>query len=273
MEGVRAPPRARARLPSSACASEGFCTRRNLGARGTRIDLPKAVNVLACRVTKWNPACTQFLEHLLGFVKGKSDVRLCLDARGESKDVREWRMDMSADADFKPGRTQTGMVLCLTPLRSNGSLRKFLAIDHTSQGQKYAKLSAAESEAVAAVHALRVGLRYCESWWLITHPESWLGEGQAVGPLPDIPECVVLRQREDNAACMLLVQRGWSQKLSHLSTTYQVSVLWAAERTREGRVTWFKEATLDMLADPLTKLNRGDIFFTSRLLVEGPTKP
>ena len=178
-------------------------------------------------------------------------------------------MDMSADADFKPGRTQTGMVLCLTPLRSNGLLRTFLPIDHTSQGQKYAKLSAAESEAVAAVHALRVALRYCESWWLITHPESWVGEGQSTGPLPDIPECVVLRQREDNAACMLLMQRGWSQKLSHLSTTYQVSVLWGAERTREGRVIWFKEATADMLADPLTKLNRGEIFYTCKILVVG----
>jgi hypothetical protein len=209
----------------------------------------------------------------MGFVKGEPDVRLRLDARGESRDVRDWRFDMSADADFKPGRTQTGMFLCLTPMRSDGTLRTFLNTDHTSTGQKYAKLSAAESEAVAAVHALRVGLRYCESWWLITNPETWIGEGQHVGPLPDIPECVVLRQREDNQACLLLMQRGWSQKLSHLSTTYQVSVLWAAERTREGRVKWYKEATAEMLADPLTKLSRGQIFYDHKLLVVGSTKP
>ena len=92
------------------------------GARGTRVDLPKATNAMACRVTTWNEQCSEFLEHLPGYIKGKPDVRLRFDARGESRDVRDWRLDMSADADYRPLRTQTGMFLALTPMRSQGDL-------------------------------------------------------------------------------------------------------------------------------------------------------
>lgn len=239
------------------------------GARGTRIDLPKATNVLACRVTRWNPSCLDFLEHLLGYIKGKPKVHLRFDARGESQDVRQWRFDMSADADYKPGRTQTGMILTLTPLRSDGEVEVHLSTDWTTSGQKYSKLSAAESESVAAVHALRVGLRYCDSWWAITTPETWFGEGQRTEPYGEIPDCVVLRQREDNTACLLVLKRGWSTKLSHLPTVYGVSVLWAAERTREGRVIWYKEGTKKMLADPLTKLMAANVLYEVGILVDG----
>ena len=238
------------------------------GARGTRMDLPKATNVMACRVTRWNTECLTFLEHLLGYIKGTPSVRLRYDARGESRDVREWRYDISADADFKPKRTQTGIVLCLVPLRDDGFLRRFLSGDWTSTGQSFAKLSAPESESVAAVHALRVGLRMCDTWWAITHPETWQGEGQRTDPLIDIPECVVLRQREDNTACLLLMKRGWSAKMIHLPSVYCVSVAWAAERTREGRVEWMKEATGVMLADPLTKLMKADILYEAKILVD-----
>jgi hypothetical protein len=239
------------------------------GARGSRVDLPKVCNVVACRVTKWNAHCSEFLEHLLGYIKGTPDVRLCIDARGESNSVDQWRPDLHADADYKPRRTQTGLLLTLTPLRSDGQLTVFLPLDWTSQGQKYVKLSAPESETVAAVHGLRVGLRYCDSWWAITNPDTWLGEGQRTSDIIDIPECVVLRQREDNTACLTVVQRGWSQKLSHLPTIYGVSVAWAAQRTGEGRVVWYKEGTSTILADPLTKLGKGDILYDHRILVRG----
>jgi hypothetical protein len=78
-----------------------------------------------------------------------------------------------------------------------------------------------------------------------------------------------MRQREDNTACLTVMNRGWSAKLSHVPTVYAVSVLWAAERTREGRVEWFKEDTTKMLADPLTKLSRGEIFYDYNILVTG----
>jgi hypothetical protein len=238
------------------------------GARGTRLDLPKPTNVMACRVTKWTAECLEFLEHLLGYIKGRSAVHLRFDARGESKRLRDWRPDMSADADFRPRRTQTGLLLALTPLRSAGDVKVFLVWDWASAGQKYVKLSAPESETVAAVHALRVALRYSSSWWAMTWPSTWMGEGQRTRADCEIPDCVVVRQREDNTACITVVQRGWSAKMSHLPAIYNVSVLWSAERTREGRVVWFKEDTSKMLADPLTKLIRGDIFFDLQILVE-----
>ena len=49
---------------------------------------------------------------------------------------------------------------------------------------------------------------------------------------------------------------------------YCVSVAWAAERTREGRVEWMKEATGVMLADPLTKLMKADILYEAKILVD-----
>jgi len=240
------------------------------GARGTRADLPKATNVVACRVTRWNGSCTEFLEHLLGYIKTTTDIRLRFDARGEQRDVKAWRLDMSADADYKPRRTQTGMLLAIAPLRMSGTEDKFLPLDWTSQGQKYVKLSAPESECVAAAHAMRVALRYADSWWAITHPETWMGEQQRASIADiEIPQCVVVRQREDNATCILTLQRGWSAKLSHLPTVYGVSVLWCAERTREGRILWYAEGTANMLADPLTKLIKPDVLFRRGILVVG----
>ena len=59
---------------------------------------------------------------------------------------------------------------------------------------------------------------------------------------------------------MTALQRGWSKKLSHIPIVYGVSLMWAAERIREGRVYMYKEAALEMLADPMTKLTDSNVF-------------
>ena len=89
---------------------------------------------------------------------------------------------------------------------------------------------------------------------MISHPDSYPGEEQRGLIDPVVPDSIVIRQREDNSACILTLQRGWSQKLCHVATVYGVGMLWAAERVKEGRVSFYKEKTQDMLADPLTKL-------------------
>ena len=82
----------------------------------------------------------------------------------------------------------------------------------------------------------------------------------------ELPEYCVLRIREDNTACITVLTRGWSSKLSHLPTVYGVSVLWAAQRLEEGRVEWYKEGTRRQLADPLTKLMQPTVLFERGLL-------
>ena len=43
--------------------------------------------------------------------------------------------------------------------------------------------------------------------------------------------------------------------------------MWAAERIRESRVQMFKEASLEMLADPMTKLTDSNVFERRGVLV------
>ena len=91
-------------------------------------------------------------------------------------------------------------------------------------------------------------------------------EYQATVYEDEIPDCVKLRQREDNSACITVMNRGWSSKLAHLPTVYQVSTLWAAERIQEKRVAMISEPTAQMMADPLTKLTKPDVLFTRGVL-------
>ena len=158
--------------------------------------------------------------------------------------------------------------MTLTPTRSAGTLDIFLVLDFSSTGQKYTKLSAPEAETVGAVHGMRVAIRYQDSWWMISMPETFPGEEQRGLIALEVPDCVVIRQREDNTACITALQRGWSQKLSHIATVYGVSILWAAERYREGRVEYYKEGTANMSADPLTKLTDSDVLERRNLLVD-----
>jgi len=237
------------------------------GARGTRLDLAKPTGLCATRVVSWSDSCTKFLEALLAFIRGSLQTKLRFDARGEERDVREWRPDLSVDADYRPGRITTGVFMAVTPIRSRGTLNKFLTLDYSSTGQKYAKLSAAESEIVGAVHGTRVGIRYADSWRVICDPEGRApAEDQRGLTVGEIPEYAVIRQREDNTACRITMTRGWSQKLSHVPTVYGVSVLWASERIREGRVELYEEPTAEMIADPLTKLVKPEVLFRRGIL-------
>ena len=146
----------------------------------------------------------------------------------------------------------------------------FLSIDFCCQSQTYVKLSPAESEVVCAVWAMRFALRYCESWLALGDKDSYADGSQRTDFVPEIPDWAVLRQREDNSACITLLERGWSQKLAHVCTVYGVSALWAAERIREGRVELVYEKTGQMIADPLTKLTRPYVLIQRRVLSEVP---
>ena len=232
-------------------------------ARGTRLDLMKGIHELARRVTKWTPECDVFLEALLGYAKGLA-VGLTLDARGMPRDVSDWHVDLSTDARYHAPYSTTGIVIALAP--TNPSLECFLTLDWTSHAQKYVKLSVAESEAVSAVHGMKGGLRYQSSWTMISGGDPmWCLEEEEPRP------CDIMRQRQDNTACILQLERGWSEKMSLLPILYGCSAEWAAERIRERRVHVTHEKTADMMADPLTKMTAPTVLFRRGLLIPLPS--
>ena len=176
---------------------------------------------------------------------------------------------MSADADHKAPKCYSGSLLSLSPLRSTIEDSVFLPLEFVSVAQKYVKLSPAEAETVCAVHAMRYGLRYAESLRCLLDPTTF-SEGQTTEDSWQIPDCCVLRQREDNSACIQLLERGWSKALAHVSTVYGVSSLWASQRIAEGRVELTHEGTRDICADPLTKLMQPLVLFRRGVLADRP---
>ena len=228
-------------------------------ARGTRMDIMKGTHEMARRVTKWTEPCTEFMEHLLGYAITKS-AGIVLDARGCPSDLDQWTMDLSTDARYHAPYSTTGIVLCLAPTDPN--ISRFLPLDWTSHAQRYVKLNVAESEVVSAVHGMGSGLRYQASWSLMTGGHwDWALEGE------EPRQCDQLRQRQDNTACILQLERGWSEKMSLLPVLYGVSAGWASERIREKRVNVQHEKTKDMIADPLTKMTPPNVLFERGLLV------
>ena len=97
---------------------------------------------------------------------------------------------------------------------------------------------------------MRAGQHYAASWEV----------------LQGLEEPLAFRQREDNTQCILLLERGWSSALAHVPRVYGVSVLWCAERIKEGRVVMAHEGSASMIADPLTKLVQPRVLFERGIL-------
>ena len=95
-------------------------------------------------------------------------------------------------------------------------------------------------------------------------------EGQQTDQDWNVPDYCVLRQREDNMACITLLERGWTKLLAHVSTVYGVSALWASERIAEGRVELIHERTARICADPMTKLTDPTVLLDRNILRDMP---
>ena len=239
-------------------------------ARGTRADLARATTAVASVVTTWSPEWMQYLTQLMSYAKGSLDVVLVMDARSLPKTLDQWMTDVSADADYRHPKCQTGVFVALSPISaqpsgehvaaSAGKQEAFLPLEWSTHGQKYAKLHVAEGEVVGAVHGGRAGLQ-----WSAVYSE--LAEGRrADADLDDLEPYSVVRLREDNAACELALKRGYSAAMSYISKIYAVSVAWAGERVAAGEIEVQHEESKWMVADVLTKIMQPVVLFARRIL-------
>ena len=237
------------------------------GGRGTRPDVLRATAEVASYATK--PAHhLVFLNQLMSFVKGTLDTVLVFDARTLPRSLSEWQTDVSADAEYRSPKCQTGIFVAISPISAAPSKPNvaaggevFLPLAWSTHGHRFSKLSVAEGEVVGAVHGGRAGLQTA-----VVYGEIALGQSPDI-ELDELELCQVVRLREDNAACELALKRGYSSQMSYISRIYKVSVAWVGERVSAGELEIQHEATDMMLGDPLTKLVVPAVFFKRKVLL------
>ena len=248
-------------------------------ARGVHPGLNRSVSSLASCANKWTSTgdanAAEFMHAIMGYMKGTALNVLNIDANGFSRSIEDWKVVGWGDADYRAPDCQTGVfiaLMCVSEVRKrisegrakysgkDASLRPqhegILAWDWTSQKQVYVKLSVAEAEIVA----LSLCARSVNNA-VATHAEVVSGEVDRVHDEIGIPEefdsGVVWT---DNEAARLAALRGFSAKMSHMNKTYGISLGWTNQRIESGELEIEPEPTSRMLADPLTKINNGDVF-------------
>ena len=63
----------------------------------------------------------QYLTQLMSYAKGSLDVVLVMDARSLPKTLDQWMTDVSADADYRHPKCQTGVFVALSPISAQPS--------------------------------------------------------------------------------------------------------------------------------------------------------
>ena len=245
-------------------------------SRGTRPDLARGTTAIASCANRYVPASHDpFLTAMLGYAKSTLSRVMRFDATGLPTDLTEWGIGTWPDSDYRPARAdvgprcQSGVMLCLAPLVSlDGGLvvkkEGLLAWDWASTGQRFAKLSIAEGEAVALCQAARAGIGACTVWCELVRAGTGGLEWRVGRDVDDrdvlvrveIPPHEVVRLFEDNAAALAACERGFSSSFAYFSRTYAVNITWPAERARTGELVMLHEheESARMLSDCLTKM-------------------
>ncbi len=203
------------------------------GARLARFDLPKAVGMLASKITRWDRDCDRQLHRLVSYIKCTTHYRLTgFCGNTESRD--DLKIELFADADFAgcpdTVRSTTGAFLALTGPNT------FIPISAVSKRQTCVSHSTTEAEVVAADTAIRT-------------------EGL---PVKHLCEFILNREvdlvlREDNQATMCVMKNGYSTALRHLPRTHRVCLAWIGEVVQDGDITIEYCSTDSQAADIFTK--------------------
>ena len=189
----------------------------------------------------------QYLTQLMSYAKGSLDVVLVMDARSLPKTLDQWMTDVSADADYRHPKCQTGVFVALSPIRaqpsgehvaaSAGKQEAFLPLEWSTHGQKYAKLHVAEGEVVGAVHGGRAGLQ-----WSAVYSE--LAEGRrADADLDDLDGPILLRADEHAPAisaqlCDAYVDPRTGRSARSFRIVFSSSAAWRTPIERKHTAVW-----------------------------------
>ena len=175
--------------------------------RLARPDIIKPINDLATKVQNWSRADDKKLLRLIQYLSASPHYRLV----GSISDTPEkLELQLFVDADFAGDRdnaksTSGGFLVLRGP-------SSFFPLAWVSKRQTSTSRSTTESEVISLAYSLyQEGLPSLQLWELL------------------LERSVKLRVMEDNQATILVVRKGYSPKLRHISRTHKVNLSCLAE--------------------------------------------
>lgn len=201
------------------------------GARMARFDLLRAVNHLACYITKWDAGCDRRLHRVVSYLDHTRN-RHMVGWVGDGLDALS--PHLFADADLAgcvdTQRSTSGMHMAVRGPCTN------YPISAMSKRQGCVSHSTPEAEIVSMATAIRTtGLPSLPLWDAVFQRST------------------TLTVHEDNAAMICICESGKNPTMRYLSRTHGISVAWLHECFRRKELVLTHEDTKLMAADIYTK--------------------
>ena len=199
--------------------------------RLARPDIIKPINDLATKVQSWSRGDDKKVLRLIQYIASTPHYRLVGTIQDKPEDL-ELRLFVDADfaGDRSTARSTSGGFLVLTGPSS------FFPLAWISKRQTSTSRSTTESEVVSLAHSLyQEGLPALQLWELL------------------LARSVTLRVHEDNQATILVVKKGYSPKLRHITRTHKVNLSCLSEVFRDDSAEIEYTHTDDQAADIFTK--------------------
>ena len=171
-------------------------------ARLARPDVIKAITALSTKVQKWSVNCDKMLYRLMCYLHSTKDYQLFCYVNDPLGDLY---LELYVDADFCGDRedaysTNGGWLVLAGP-------DSCFPLCWVSKKQTAVSRSTTESEIVALAYSLfKEGLPMCTLWDILKGGD------------------MNLHIKEDNQACILVAEAGFSAKLRHVSRTHKVNI-------------------------------------------------
>ena len=199
--------------------------------RLARPDIVKPINDLATKVQSWTRGEDKKLLRLIQYIHATPHYRLAGSINDKEEDLE---LQLYVDADFAGdkgnARSTSGGFLVLRGPTS------FFPLAWVSKRQTSTSRSTTESEVISLAYSLyQEGIPSLQLWELL------------------LQRSVKLRVMEDNQATILVVKKGYSPKLRHITRTHKVNLSCLSEVFAEGGVTIEYVDTKDQAADIFTK--------------------
>jgi len=199
--------------------------------RLARPDIVKAITALATKVQKWTRNHDRMLYRLMCYMHTTCDHMLIGYVGDKLEDL--W-LELFVDADFCGDRedaySTSGGWLVLV-----GS-RTWFPLCWASKKQTAVSRSTTESEVVALAYSLfKDAMPMCSLWDLLANRP------------------MKLKIREDNQACILICEAGFSTKLRHITRTHKVNISSIKDELRKDYTEISYTESSDQCADIFTK--------------------